>query len=171
MTHFRIVHHMEGGSLEEFWKVFFDEPYNEEVYKRIGVQERVRLKFEEDAETIRFAIRVVPKSELPALIKRVVGGHLGYTEISTYYKGKDEIDVRIEPSLLKERTRMRGTYRVVAVGPDRLERTFEGDLHVDIPIVGKKIEETILEDVRRSYGIAAQVTSEWLKRGSNARSA
>jgi hypothetical protein len=165
VTHFEITHEILG-SREAFWKVFFDEPYNDEVYARIGVKERKRVQFEEDEKTIRFAVRVVPKRDLPAVIKKVVGGDLGYTEISTYYKGKDEIDVRIEPTLLKDRTRMSGKYRVKEIAPGRLRRTFEGDINVDLPLVGKKIEAAVLDDVRRSYEIAAQVTNEWLKKGS-----
>jgi len=164
MTHFTIVHEIDG-TLEEFWKVFFHEPYNIELYDRIGVKERERIQFEEDDQTIKFAIRVIPKRDLPALIKKIVGGDLGYTEISTYYKGKDEIDVRIEPTLMKDRTKIRARYKVVAIGPRKLRRSFEGDLHVDVPLVGRKVEATILEDVRRSYDIAAQVTNEWLKKG------
>jgi hypothetical protein len=164
VTHFNIVHELRGTK-EAFWKIFFDEPYNDEVYARIGVKERKRVQFEEDEKTIRFAVRVVPKRDLPPIIKKVVGGDLGYTEISTYYKGKDEIDVRIEPTLLKERTKMSGKYKVQEIGPGRLRRTFEGDIHVDLPLVGKKVEAAVLDDVRRSYGIAAEVTNEWLEKG------
>jgi hypothetical protein len=164
MTHFAIAHELHG-TREDFWKIFFHEPYNDELYQRIGVKERTRIQFDEDERTIRFAVRVVPRRDLPPVIKKIVGGDLGYTEFSTYHKGKDEIDVRIEPSLLKDRTRMRGLYRVVELEPRRLRRTFEGDIHVDVPLVGRKVEATVLDDVRRSYDIAAAVTNEWLKKG------
>ncbi len=163
MTHFAIVHDFECTP-QAFWKVFFHEPYNVEVYDRIGVKERRFLERTEDEHTIRFALRIMPKRDLPAIIKKIVGGDLGYTEISTYYKGKDTLDVRIEPTLLKERTKMKAVYRLEPLGEGRVRRVFEGDVNVDLPIVGKKVEATVLEDVKRSYDIAAVTTREWLKR-------
>jgi hypothetical protein len=72
------------------------------------------------------------------------------------------MDVRIEPTLLKDRTDVRATYTVTAIGPGKVRRTYEGDVHVDVPLVGRRIEAAVLEDVRRSFDIAAQVTKEWL---------
>jgi hypothetical protein len=162
--HFAIVHDFEAEPAE-FWRVFFHPPYNDALYDRIGVKEWARLRFEEDEATIQFAVRVLPRRDLPGVIKKVVGGDLGYTEISTYYKGKDRIDVRIEPTLLRERTKITASYTVAPTGPGRLRRTYEGDIHVDFPLVGRKIEAAIVEDLRRSFDVAAEVTREWLKRG------
>lgn len=164
MTHFSITHDFDGEPAE-FWRLFFHEPYNVELYDRIGVKERKILQHDEDAEKIRFSLRIMPKRDLPGVIKKIVGGDLGYTEISTYWKDKSLIDVRIEPTLLKERTKVNATYTIKSIGPRRFRRTFEGDIHVDLPLVGRKVEATVLEDLRRSYDVAAQVTSEWLKRG------
>ena len=163
MTHFALIHEFECTP-EAFWGVFFDEPYNIEVYDRIGVRERRFLARTEDEATIHFELRIMPKRDLPAIIKKIVGGDLGYTEISTYYKGKDYLDVRIEPTLLKDRTRIQAVYSLKPVGPGRVRRTFEGDCTIDLPIVGRKVEATVLEDVKRSYDIAAQVTREWLRK-------
>jgi hypothetical protein len=163
-THFAITHELDATP-EEFWRVFHHEPYNVELYQRIGVKERTVLDRSEDDATIKWAVRIVPKRDLPSLIKKVIGGDLGYTEISTYHKGKNSIDVRVEPTLMKERTKIQGVYTVAALGPRRIRRTFEGDIHFDMPIVGKKIEATVLDDMRRSYDVAAQVTAEWLARG------
>src|SRR5262249_39118022 len=110
-THFAITHELDATP-EEFWRVFLHEPYNIELYQRIGVKERTVLDRSESAETVKWAVRIVPKRDLPALIKKVIGGDLGYTEISTYYKGKNYIDVRVEPTLMKERTKIQGIYTV-----------------------------------------------------------
>lgn len=163
MTHFSIVHEFDCTPAE-FWRVFFHEPYNVEVYDRIGVRERRFLERKEDERTIHFALRIMPKRDLPAIIKKIVGGDLGYTEISTYYKGKDYLDVSIEPTLLKERTRVKAKYSLQETRPGHVRRTFEGDVDVDVPFVGRKVEGTVLEDVKRSYDIAARTTTEWLKK-------
>jgi hypothetical protein len=163
-THFAITHEF-AATPEEFWKVFLHEPYNVELYDRIGVRERKMVDRSEDAETVKWALRIMPKRDLPTVVKKIVGGDLGYTEISTYYKGKNYIDVRVEPTLMKERTKIKGTYTVKPIGERRLSRTFEGDVAVDIPLVGRRVEAVVLDDLRRSYEVAALVTAEWLARG------
>jgi hypothetical protein len=164
VTHFSITHDFEGDPAT-FWKLFFHEPYNLELYERIGVKERKVLQHDEDDEKIRFSLRIMPKRDLPSVIKKIVGGDLGYTETSTYWKAKSLIDVRIEPTLLKERTKIHATYTVKPTAPGRFRRTFEGDIDVDLPLVGRKVEATVLDDMKKSYDVAAQVTAEWLKKG------
>ncbi len=164
-THFKIAHEF-AATPEEFWRVFLHEPYNVELYERIGVKERKMLDRSEDESTIKWAVRIVPRRDLPGVVKKVVGGDLGYVEISTYHKGKDYIDVAVEPTLMKERTRIKGLYTVKPVGgARRLLRVFEGDIAFDFPLVGRRVEAAVLDDIKRSYDVAAQVTSEWLARG------
>jgi hypothetical protein len=160
-THFAFTHEF-SATPEKFWRVFLHEPYNIELYDRIGVKERTVLDRSEDAGTIRWSVRIVPKRDLPAIIKKVVGGDLGYTEHGTYHKGQDRLDVRIETTLMRDRTRIGGLYSVTPLGAGRLRRTFEGDVHVDVALVGRKVEAVVVDDMRRSYDVAAQVTAEWL---------
>lgn len=163
-THFAIRHEFDTTP-EAFWRVFLHEPYNVELYDRIGVKERTVLERHEDDHTIKWAVRIVPKRDLPPIIKKIVGGDLGYTEISTFYKGKNYLDVTVEPTLLKERTTIKAVYSVKVLGPNRIQRVFEGDIRIDLPLVGSKVEATILDDMTKSYNVAATVTTEWLKRG------
>ena len=164
MTHFKIVHDFNTDPAS-YWKVFLHEPYNVELYDRIGVKERTVLDRSEDARTVKWSIRIVPKRDLPTVIKKIVGGDLGYTEISTLHRDENWIDVKVVPSLMKERTTIKAKYTLVPVGDKKVRRTFEGDIHIDLPLVGKKVEAVILEDMQRSYDVAAKVTSEWLARG------
>jgi len=164
VTHFKIVHEFDSDPAT-YWKVFLHEPYNVELYDRIGVKERTMLDRSEDAKTVKWSIRIVPKRDLPGVIKKIVGGDLGYTEISTLYKDENYIDVKVEPSLMKDKTKIRAKYTLTPIGPKRVRRTFEGDIDISLPLVGKKVESVILEDMQRSYDIAAKVTSEWLARG------
>jgi hypothetical protein len=164
VTPFNVIHEF-ATEPEAFWKLFFHEPYNEDLYDQIGVKERKFLDRSEDAHTVKWTLRILPKRDLPAVIKKIVGGDLGYTEISTMYKAKSKIDVRIEPTLLTERTQIRAEYTLDPIGPGRVRRAFTGTIHVDLPLVGRKVEATVLEDLRKSYEVAARVTSAWLLRG------
>ncbi len=168
MTHFAISHDFTGD-IDTYWKVFFDEEFKTEQYRRINVKERTVLDRKEDEKTISFSERVVPARDLPGFMKKILGGDLGYTEISIYTKGANKIDVRIEPTLLRERTKMRALFTVVTTAPGKLRRTFEGDIDVDLALVGGKVERTVIDDIKRSYDIAAQVTQEWLTKAAAAK--
>src|SRR5262249_6644347 len=113
----------------------------------------------EDAKDVKWSIRIVPKRDLPGVIKKIVGGDLGYTEISILHKDENWIEVKVEPSLMKDKTRILAKYTLTPIGEKRVRRTFEGDIDISIPLVGKKIEATILEDMQRSYDVAARGTS------------
>jgi hypothetical protein len=164
VTHFKITHEFATDP-ETYWKVFLDEAYNVELYDRIGVKERTTLDRSEDEKTVKWKVRIMPKRDLPGVIKKVVGGDLGYTETSTLHKAENWIDVKIEPSLMKDRTKINARYTLTSIGDKRVRRTFEGDIHIDLPLVGKKVEAAILEDLQKSYDVAARVTTEWLARG------
>jgi hypothetical protein len=163
VTHFAITHEFTG-STEAFWKVFFDEAYNTELYQRLKVKERKMLERREDEQTIYFSVKIMPERDLPSVIKKILHGDLGYVESSTYYKGKHYLDVNVEPTLLREKTKFKAVYTLSDLGSGKLRRTFEGDVDVSIPLVGGKVERTIIDDMTRSYGVAAEVTSEWLAR-------
>jgi hypothetical protein len=162
-THFKYVHDFECD-IPSFWKVFFDEAYNVEMYRRIKVKERTVLERNEDDRTHSFAVKIMPARDLPGIVKKIVGGDLGYTERSNLDKATNRMEVRIEPTLMKERTKMKGIYWLESLGAGKVRRTFEGDIEVDIPLVGRKVEATVLEDVKHSYDVAAEVTREWLKK-------
>jgi hypothetical protein len=164
MSHFAISHDFETDP-ETFWKLFFHEPYKLAMYERIGVKERTVLWSKDEGDIRSFSERILPKRDLPEIIKKIVKGDFGYTETSTFYLQKNYGDVKIEPTLMKEKTKITAKYSLIPQGPGKLRRTFEGDITVSIPLVGGRVEKSIIDDVRRSYDVAAEVTKEWLKKG------
>jgi hypothetical protein len=149
---------------ERFWKIFFDDQYQQEMYDEIGIKERAVLKFEEDEREIRRQVRVVPQRELPSVMKSLVKGDFGYVEHSVYHKGQNVMDVRIEPTMMKDRFTMGGTYRVVPEGDQRIRREFVGHIKVSVPLLGSQIEKLVVADVQKSYDAAARVTNRWIEK-------
>ena len=161
MTPFRIVHTFAADPAR-YWKLFFHEPFNVALYERIKVKERKVLDWKETDGTIVRSIKIVPARDLPGFIKKLVGGDLGYVESSTFYKDKDSMDVVVEPTLFKDRTTVKARYWIEPAGEGKLKRTFEGSIKVDMPLVGKKVEQFIIEDMTRGYEITTQMMNEWL---------
>jgi hypothetical protein len=167
VTNFAITHDFRGDA-PGYWQVFFDEEFKTEQYRRIGVRDRKVLAREEDSDTIRMQEHLIPGRDLPGFLKKLLGGDLGYTEHTTFWKKKNRIDFHAVPTLLRERTKIRGVFSIVTVAPGKLRRTFEGDIDVNVPLVSGKVERTVIDDIQRSYDIAAQVTQEWLNRRADA---
>jgi hypothetical protein len=161
MTHFAFTHEFATDA-DRYWNVFFDEAYNRELCRRLDISSRTVLRREEDGATIRYEQLVVPRRELPLLVRPILRGDLGYVEKATFYKGMSYMDVTIESTLLKDRADVTAKYSVVPTAPGRVLRTYEGDVHVDLPIVARAIEAAMLQDVRRSFDVAAAVTQAWL---------
>jgi hypothetical protein len=164
MAHFRLVHEFDTDPTS-YWKIFFHVPYNAELYKRIGVKERRVIEQKEDGPVVTWTVKIMPERDLPGVVKKIVGGDLGYIERSTFYRDKNYGDVHIEPTLMKEKTKIFGKYILEPIGEKKLRRVWEGDIHVSLPLVGGKIEKVIIEDMTKSYEAAAACTREWIAKG------
>jgi hypothetical protein len=162
MTPFCLQHEFEATP-ERFWKVFLDPAYNEALYARIEVREHTVLAWRDDGGTVYRSIRIMPKRDLPRVVQALTGAHLGYTENTLLHKAENRIDVTVIPTALTDRTSIQGTYSLVPLDKGRLRRTFEGTIHIDVPLVGRRIEKIVLDDMARSYDKAAEVTAEWLR--------
>ncbi|MBI4510381.1 MAG: DUF2505 family protein [Deltaproteobacteria bacterium] len=161
MTPFEIIHEFAADPAS-FWKLLFSEDYNRELYRRIHVKDRRMLVWNETDETLHFVCQYSPERDLPSFAKKIVGGNLGYTETSTLDKRSNIMDVRIEPSLMPERFKMSGVFKVEPLGPSRVRRTFSGSLHIDFPMFGRKAEEIILANIMEGYVESAKLMHEWL---------
>ncbi len=161
MSHFKFVHDLNADPAR-FWEVFFDEPYNQAVYKHVGVKERVYLDKQEDGELRTWVLRVMPERDLPEFAKKILKGDLGYVEHARMIKSANRIECRIEPTIFKDKTKISAVYSVASTGPGKSTRVFEGDVEVSIPLVGRKVEEFIISDMAKAYQTIADFTNEWL---------
>jgi hypothetical protein len=158
---FTIAHEFDCNAAT-YWEIFFDLDYQKDMYAELGIRERTVLMFEEDDKEIRRKIKIMPERDLPGALKSVLRGDLGYIEHNVYHKGRDVMDVRIEPTLMKERFKMDAVFRVVTLGPKRVRREFTGSIDVSVPLLGGQIEKLVMADVRKSYDQAAVTTARWI---------
>jgi len=168
--HFRIVHEFDATP-DEFWQVFFDEPFNVEQYKRIKVKERKLLSRKDDERGITFSQRILPERDLPSVVKKIVKGDLGYTENTVYTRATSSMEIEIVPTLFSDRTKMHASFKVEALPDGRCRRIYEGDINVRFAIFGGAIERAIYDDMSKSYDVAAGVHAEWLARLKKAKGA
>jgi hypothetical protein len=161
MSHFKFVHD-QNCDPAKFWEVFFDQAYNDALYPHVGVKERQFLDMQDHGATKTWVLRVFPVRDLPGFVKKLVSGDLGYIEHATMDKAANRINCRIEPTLFKDKTKISAVYSIESLGPGKVRRTFEGDVEVSMPLIGRKVEEFIIADMTKAYQNIADFTNEWL---------
>ena len=146
-----------------FWDLFFSQPYEEELYKRLKMKTRTVLEHKDEGNLVRRTQRMEPELNIPSWATSVIKD-TGYTEYDVMNKATSTMEVRIEPALMKDRFKMHSTFKVTPLGPGRCRREFAGELRISVPLLGGKIEKLMVEQLREAYDMAAQVTREWISK-------
>ena len=153
-----------AGTLDAFWKVYFDPSCVEATYAAVGVKAWELVELRDEGDRMIRTIHAVPSRELPAFVRALTGASLGYTETTTIYRAENRGEVVVEPDTLGARCDIRGNYAVEPLGDDRLRRSFAGHVHIDVAVVGRRIERVVLDDLSRSFDAGGDVTQRWLDR-------
>ncbi len=149
---------------DTFWKTFFDEEYNEALFRDgIKAKERILLSSDETDERIERRVRVTPDEDVPAAVQKLIGGDTTYIEHTTHRKGSNEAHVTVEMQADRLKSKFSFT-SVIRTEPDGtgIKRTLAGELKVKIPLMGGTIEKHVAEGLRRNDVKAAEFMKNWL---------
>jgi hypothetical protein len=161
MASFSISHDFRGRSIELFWRGYFDEDHQANLDSSSDMKERTLLEFKDTEETIYRELRMVPKRQLPAFIRKFTN-ELGYVSKSTLVKADNRMTIEIVPTVFTKRSKITGIYTIEQVDPDTIRRTYVGDIEIKVALIGKKIEKAVIEDMQRSFAAGAECTQKWL---------
>lgn len=171
MTPFRYEHVFRAPSVTEVLAAYFDPQHQVEQDAALDIIERTVLE-DEDTPTFRRQVcRVVPKRQLPGFVQAILRGPLLYTETVRWRKPDDQIDVEILPSVLGGRARITALYGLEAAGPGQIRRRYEGEVSVEVALVGARIERGIVAEFAKSMPVATTCTQAWLDRNPRSLSA
>jgi Protein of unknown function (DUF2505) len=163
MTEFSIAHEFESDP-ETFWRVFLDGKFLEEWYGSAGLN-REEVSREAKGDQVIVVARYISQNQPPALVRSVLGGkQFGYVETATFTKGVSHFDQKIEPTVVADRVRFDARFSVEPIGPKRVRQTYAGVIAVNIPLLGKKLEQATVKEMERTHTVAANVTRAWLGR-------
>ncbi|MFT6398844.1 MAG: hypothetical protein ACJAYU_003606 [Bradymonadia bacterium] len=111
----------------------------------------------------RYALkRITLQRELPGPMKRVIGGEqITYDQETWRPVDGNKLRWKISPKVLAGRFVGEGSTRVREIG-GQCERIIAGNLQVNVPLVGKKMEKRLVEDVSASYERAAGLLQQML---------
>jgi Protein of unknown function (DUF2505) len=164
MKSFTHEHVFRAPSATAVFIAFFDVAHAQEQDRALDFTERTVLERAETADDLRRVCRIVPRRQLPAFVRPLLGGPLHYIETAVWKKPDDVIDIEIRPSLLSGRAVIRATYRLSPLAPGQIQRRYEGTVSVDVALIASRIEHGIVKEFERSIPLAAATTQAFLDR-------
>lgn len=163
MTQFRLEREFRG-TRAQYWRAFFDDDCSREQYDLVGVRSFEVVHRHDDGDTLVRAVRVIPKRDFPAFMRKVFGTSLGFTETTTLHREDGYAETRVVPDMLAKRVNIAGKHSVIEADSGGLARVFEGHIEVALPLVGGRIEQLVYKDLAKSYEQSSAVTQAWLDR-------
>lgn len=147
-----------------YWDAFNDEAYQVALFEYLDIDYELvsseRTGEGDDLVIVRDK-KLTPRRDVPKVIERVAKGAIGYREQSRFVARENRIDVTTIPTLLADKITTRGVYRLEEIPGGGVNRIYEGECTVSIPIVGKSIEKVIVDEVKASYVRTTTFTREW----------
>lgn len=161
MTPFHIEQTFRG-TREKFWQVLFHPEYPATVGKLTGVKSHELLELTDHGDRITRVIRSEPKRDLPAAVRKITGASLVYVERATLYKAEHRQEFTVELEKLQKRADIAGRYTLEEVEPGVIRRVGDASIEIKVPLLGKRIEKAVVEDLTNSHAITAKVIQSWL---------
>lgn len=171
MTLFSFEHMYRASSVAEVFAAYWDPAQQIEQDLRLEIIERTVIEFTETETEIRRVSRVVPRRQLPAIVRPLVSGPLHYIEKLHWVKAGDTIEIENLPSLLGGRARITALYGLSRAGSGLIRRSYSGSVTVDVALISSRIERGIVREYATSLPLAAAVTQAWLDRADRSLSA
>jgi hypothetical protein len=160
---FTVTHELRC-SVDTFWRLFFDAPFNDALYLGHLGFPQFKVVEQRDAET-RITRKVVgqPKMSVPAPVAKLLGQNFGYTEDGTFEKATKVWTYKITPSALAGKMRNEGTLRVEAIGEGKVRRV--ADLLVECSVfgLGGLIESSTEKQLRDGWDASAAFTNRYVE--------
>jgi hypothetical protein len=165
MTEFSIAHEFESD-VERFWRVFLDGKFLTEWYHSAGMR-REELSRDDGSGRLIWVARYAAERQMPSIVRSVLGNRqLGYTETATFDKARGVLEQVIVPTVMADRVRFGGVFTVEPIDGKRLRQRYAGSIAIDVPLVGRKVEQSTVKEIERSHAEAARVTRAWLARAA-----
>jgi hypothetical protein len=146
-----------------YWEIYWEDAYLQDLYQQLKMRSHKVLEVKDEGAVLRRTQKLEPNFAVPSWASSVIKD-TGYTEYDVYYRERSLIEIRIEPTLMKDRFQMHGTYSVTPLGEGRCRREFKGEVRISVPLLGGKIEKLMIEQLKESYDVAARVTEGWIQK-------
>jgi uncharacterized protein (TIRG00374 family) len=156
--------HTFNTDIDTYWnQIFFNPEYNEKLFREV-----LKFNYElleltgEPGGPRRRRVRIEPKTEAPAVIKKLIGDSIGYLEEGSFDPAAKKWSYKITTSKMTDKISISGLFWAEPRGEKKIERICEVDLNVKVFGVGGTIEEFIAKTTGDSYEKAWQFTNQYI---------
>jgi hypothetical protein len=157
------VRHDFDCSVARYWEMYWDPEFDEALRRDAAVQRDLIEERTEGAIQIR-RLRFTPDRELPSAVAALIGAKkLVYEQENRWDSANNTMHWRVIPTFLQGKFDAKGLFKVVPLGADACQQVVEGEIVVNVPLVGGQIEKAVVAEVQRSYDKTAATCREWLE--------
>ncbi len=164
MIEYRIEDEFET-TVDAYWELFFSDAYNAALWEHLEI-DRVQTEFRREGEgqneVIHRRQKLVPRREVPKVLKKIVGDAIAYEEINVFRRKDSSMQVTTIPNFMSDKFEAVGKYSIQERGPGRVVRIWEARCDCKVPLVGKKIAQHVVSEVEDSYARTTAFTRRWL---------
>jgi hypothetical protein len=168
MATLRIVHELPIAA-DRFWELLHDPAYEAFQAAGLGLGGYEEVERRVEGSVMHRRIRVVPKIEVPAAIRKVIGagdkdaGSMGYIESQEKQLDRYEMRWWVDPPILVGKLQVGGLFRLEPIDATRCRRILDGEVKIGIPIVGGTVEKFVLQEVKKTYDKVPGIVAAWVR--------
>ncbi len=100
--------------------------------------------------------RITPPDNMPAFIKKLVGGGFSMEDRRSHSKGAMEASGELSPSALRDKVKMGYKLRLVADGDQACRRIMDWEIEVKIFGIGGQVEKFIASEIEKGLDASAR---------------
>jgi len=160
MTPFCFEHVFSAPDPADLFDAYFDPHHRLEQDRELAIAEREVIEFVDGGEEISRRCRIVPRRQLPILLRAFSSAPLHYIEHVTGYRAQNRIDIDLR--LFGDRGRVTACYQLEELAPGSVRRRYSGTVSVDVAVIAVRIERGIVAEFERSLARASACTQNWL---------
>ena len=160
MTPFCFEHMFLATGPGELFAAYFDSQHQIEQDRVLEISEREVIELAERGDEIVRRSRIVPRRQLPVLLRPFASGPLHYIEHVVGRRSASTIDIDLR--LFGDRGRVQARYELALMAPGSVRRRYSGTVSVDVALVGGRVERGIVAEFERSLARASSCTQNWL---------
>jgi len=162
MPTFTLTHEIQCNE-ETFWKVFFENAFNEELYQKVlGFPEYLILQQDQTDTQITRRVIGQPKMNMPGPVAKLLGSGFRYTEEGRFDKAQRVYSWKMTPSTLADKLRQEGSVRVEPAGDNKVRRIATMINEAKVFGIGGLIESSAEKQLREGWDRSAVFLNKWI---------
>jgi hypothetical protein len=158
--------HEINCDVDTFWRLFFDQEFNDALYKTVLGFTKYEVVESKDSDTQRTRkVSAIPKVNLPGPVAKLLGPGFGYIEDGVWDKNSKVWTWTMTTNQLSDKLKQSGSMRVESVGDGKCKRI--ADLFGEAKVfgLGSMIESAVEKELRAGWDKSADFMNKWLREG------